>query len=194
MNKQGVHYFKRKFTADLTLATQELTGETLNSVANSVALNQLPNYTDFTNLFDQYKIIGITMDLIYEGGNVQENDPPSGSIQLPTLYVCPDLDDEGALTFSQMLEHGKTTVHSYGTGGRIKKRFYIPPYVENYIVGMDDALAYAANPKKSPWIDCKSTTAAMTHGTLKMALSGSPNTSYKFKRVFTLHVMARNTV
>ena len=193
MNSKGVYYFTRSFTADLTFTTDEF-GQTPSTMPNSVALNLLPNYSDFTNLFDQYKIIGATMNLIHEGGNVKENvedglTPPID--QLPVLYTLPDIDDEGGINFNQVLEHGKMRMHQIQTNGKIFKKFYIPTYCENSLTGIDDLVAYAANPRKSPWLDTAQP--QMTHGCLKLALSGSPNTIYRFKRIITLRIMCRQT-
>lgn len=193
MNNAGVHMFKRSFTADLTFVTDPVNGET-STIANSVALNLLPNFTDFTNLFDQYKILSVGMKLIYEGGNIKENDPSPLNPpvdQLPVIYTVPDIDDEGAVTFPQVLEHGKMRMHQIQTNGKVYKQFYIPPFVENSVVGLDDAVAYAAQPRKSPWIDTARND--LTHGTLKIAVSGSPNTTYRFKRVFTITLMCKNS-
>lgn len=189
MNISGVHYFERSFVSDITYTTDG-SGES-SFTANSMALSLLPNVTDFTELFDQYKILGISFNMIYKGGNVQENNVVGVPNEMPIIYTIPDVDDEGTIPFQAGLEHGKMRMHQIQKNGKLYKKFHVPPYVENTVTGLDDLVVYAANPKKSPWLDCGR--ADLTHGTLKMAISGKPLTDYIFRRVFTVRFLCKNT-
>lgn len=196
MNKQGVHYFTTSFVADLTFTTPLNVGET-QTLPISIAMSLAPNNGKYMDLFDQYKIVGADFKMIYEGGNVLQNAPFPGGAgnipppdQLPILYTVPDIDDEQPLSFQDMLTHQKMRMHQISTDGKIYKKFYIPCYTENILTGVDDVLVRKAQPKKSPWLD--SDAPDITHGCLKMALSGSPNTIYRFKRIMTIRFMCKN--
>lgn len=131
--------------------------------------------------------------MIYMGGNIKENDPTAlqpPPDQLPVVYTVPDVGDENALTFQEVLEHSKMRMHQIQSNGKIYKKFYVPTYVENVITGLDDLITYSAEPTKSPWIE--TTRNDLTHGTLKMAVSGSPATTYSFKRIFTVRFLCKN--
>ena len=53
INTKGVHYFKRSFYVSSDLLS---TGGVSLNFAKSYNLNQLPGSTEFSNLFDQYRI------------------------------------------------------------------------------------------------------------------------------------------
>lgn len=78
-------------------------------------LTNLPNYTDFINLYEQYRIIGVKVTFV--------NNAPTGSTyfntltnlevqrQPGTLITCIDLDDIGTPTVSKVLEHESAIIH-----------------------------------------------------------------------------------
>lgn len=71
-------------------------------LALTFALDQLPNYTDFTNLFDSYAIERVDVVMI----------PGVNPIQ---IYSCPDYDDSVAPTgLADMLERQGTQVQVVG--------------------------------------------------------------------------------
>lgn len=74
----------------------------LGSYQNSFSLNArlgfVENYTDFTNLYDRYKILGVKVTFLY-----QISEATAGGQQiLPTIMYAVDHDDNSPSTFSQM--------------------------------------------------------------------------------------------
>lgn len=82
---QPVHRFKRKVgyveQLDLSLPTKYATIK--------FQLSGLPNYTEFTALFDQYKIVGVDMQIIYSQNTSAINDPNG----IPLMWYVIDRDD-----------------------------------------------------------------------------------------------------
>lgn len=66
--------------------------------------NQISNFNDFTQLFDQYKITGIKQYFRL----VTNPDAPSATMTntfvYPSLWLCPDRDDGAAITLQQIKE------------------------------------------------------------------------------------------
>ena len=90
----NVHAFKRKVVLGNVTAYNN-GGVTTNAAsAFSFKLSDLPQYTDFTALFDQYKITGVKLDFIPFADNVSwevaSNGPtvaaPGGPLMIATDY------------------------------------------------------------------------------------------------------------
>lgn len=68
------------------------------SLTTPFSLDLLPNYTEFENLYDQFKITGVRMTFTYSN-NVSNLSSNTGStvaganVALPFLYWCYDIDD-----------------------------------------------------------------------------------------------------
>jgi len=88
-----VHKFKRTYQANYQVADSFIHRGT------AFALNLLPNYTEFTALFDAYRIMRIDGLFIYDansaGVSSQVGYSPS---YLPNLLLVNDFDDGNALT------------------------------------------------------------------------------------------------
>lgn len=52
-------------------------------------LSQMPNYSEFTSLFDKYKICKIVYTLMFQ----QNTAPMNGNSVLPLIHICSDDDD-----------------------------------------------------------------------------------------------------
>lgn len=190
-NKDGTYLHTRRFTFQMTIAP------TVTSFSGSQAftfrLSDLPNSTDFTNLYDQYKILGVRGRMNYIGGNVTEN-APVPTYQLPAIYYKPDFDDIGVIDINQMLQAGnKCGTFQFGNETRTVKKISIPPYTLNSVRGIDEGGASLGNfmrPLKSPWINTASPN--VEHGALKVICRGTPLVEYKFQCDFTAYVLCRH--
>lgn len=110
-----IHFFKRVAVNTYTLTTTDATTTFWTNLfqQNSFSLDQLPNYTDFTNLYDSYKICGISQKFIFDRNSADTSGLiPSTSLGinhgsvLPTLYSVNDFNDSTAPTNeSAMLEY-----------------------------------------------------------------------------------------
>lgn len=93
------HFFKRKTMTKVAL-TNPVTGflhYAGDGNVNYWALNNLPNPTEFTYLFDKFSIKGVklTFNYSFDGANTAG---PLATNQLPMLYHVIDTDDSTVLT------------------------------------------------------------------------------------------------
>lgn len=91
------HTFKRCFNA------AEIT-ETTGAFNFVYSIGQLPNLTEFSNLFDQYQITGVKLTFIpnYTSSGITTAD----TNQVPQMYVAHDKDGGGPVTETDFLQRG----------------------------------------------------------------------------------------
>lgn len=185
---RGIYYFRRNLHSDLSYTVPALSNESNCQIFN-IGLNSVPNYTEFTNLFDQYKILKIKCRVRYNAGNSDDIANVS-QIQFPVMYGVPDADDTGLITFSQMQEHGKMFRKPYGDHGRMDQQLTVPIYVQDPVTELAGVYT-GRNPIWSPWIDTSN--AAIRFGALKTLVHGSPATTYTFSVDWQIVFACRNT-
>lgn len=116
-------------------------------VTLNFSLTDLPNSSDFTNLFDFYRICGVKLQFIPQANS---NDTgASDPLSIPVFHYIADYDDSiGFANENQALE--KEGIKTK----RLDKPFtyYIVPRVSNEIYNNGITTAYALN-KKNQWID-----------------------------------------
>lgn len=92
--KKGIHLFKRTFVQSIALSdTAVIQPLTIPTASNSYTLGQLPNYSEFTSLYDSYKICGIKHKFILD---VTSNELGS-TTSFPTLITVNDYNSGTAL-------------------------------------------------------------------------------------------------
>ncbi len=103
---------------------------TLDSVAGS---------SDFTSLYDQYRILSVEIEMMPSGSDIT-----SGSI-----VIAPDYDDATALSVSNLLQYSKSLRYPVGKPIFLKLN---QPCADGTVYGTSGA-APAVN-LVSPWLDC----------------------------------------
>lgn len=105
-------------------------------------LSSLPNYTEFTNLFDRYKICKVVWTIMFQNNTA----PMNGSSVLPILHVASDDDDANtptALTELQQRSNckrrvlGNTVMFKYTTRPKFASSVYnsnVPGFTTAYAV------------------------------------------------------------
>lgn len=185
--RSNLHYFKRHLLTDNLSYTTDAFGQ--SSTQNfQMALNSLTNFSDFTDLFDQYKITKLVAKVRYSVGNVDD----IGNIataEFPILYGVPDKDDSGSINIQQVNEHSGRFIKRFGDYGRMTHYLTIPTQVKNTVDGI--AFGSGSTPLRSPWIDTQDVN--VPHGLLKIAVKGSPLTTYKFHIDWTVYLQCRST-
>lgn len=169
--RQPIQYFKRSVY---------LSGNILSSTANDVfqalnfTLSQVPSYTDFTTLYDQYRINGIKWTLIPRG-NTAEITAASGAStvfqgQSTGVFSAIDYDDNTAPTsINQLCEYQNmkmtraTQLHSR----------YLKPRVNT--TGITNIGTGVTGPMMNTrgWLDCDFIN--VPHFGLKLALQQAVN-------------------
>lgn len=142
LRKNPVHNFVR---------TKQLTGITLSTVSDTVGtltfnLSQLDNYTEFTNLFQRFRICAVKLKIIpYYTGNDAN---PTGTIYvMPNIHSVVDYDDSGTpANLAELLQYSN---HKMTRGGKIHGR-YIKPAVQT--ATYETALTSAYSPKWKVWL------------------------------------------
>ena len=81
----------------------------------------LPDVTEFTNLYDQYRIDKIHMRFGFTNNSSGVNTPTT---ELPILKICTDYDDVGAITSNQILQYAGMKTFQVGNGGKANDGWY----------------------------------------------------------------------
>lgn len=143
-NKMGVHYYKRSYITAFN--TYNWPG--LNNQGWDFFLSQLPNYTEFTNLYDQYKISRIKVKFIYSANN-QDMTTSASILALPNLLTVIDNNDSTALTASgDYCQYKSFKIRRMDKPCSVyfKPQFDIAAY----------SGAFTSYASKTGWIDCNS--------------------------------------
>ena len=150
--------------SDLTMVGSSL-GSLVSALDWSVGavfrLSDIANYSDFTEMYDAYKINSITVELQYLSNSAAVN----GNGILPTFYMYWDQDDAiQPPSLKNIL--GKQGVKKWQpTSSRLTKKFKFVPITAN--VAQDAAsLQPVIVPNRSQWIDCLS--ANVPHYAIKL--------------------------
>lgn len=154
--RQPVHYFKRTTKiSDITASWNVSTGTATNIAGTYIlSLDQLPNYTEFTSLYDQYMIKGIKLSFV-PSGNSYMTSTVSGISQVvgfSRFNSAIDYDDTGVpVNENELLQYQslKTT-----PGYRQHSRYFKPKV--QFTVADNDITATTANagPRGNTWLDC----------------------------------------
>ena len=104
------------YTTTRRLPLGEILGDGSGSFQNatnySITLNQLPNASDFTNLFDQYRIDRVTVHFYPRASTVSDTSGLTNPSGVMLLTAAVDLDGAAAPpTLNELLEYGSCQQH-----------------------------------------------------------------------------------
>lgn len=184
MRRNPVHYFKRTVYLEQQIGADSI-GPT--STHFGFTLSLLPDYTDFTNLFDQYCIRKVIFKMIprftqFNAGYSNVNN------LLTHTHTAIDYDDSTALpTTTGLAEICQYESHRMTPATRVLTRV-IYPKVE---LSGDGPSGF---PKSNQWIDCDDTTAL--HNGLKIFIPQMPGTGneLRYDVQMTYHIKCKNVV
>lgn len=177
MRPSNVHYFTRFAHTSTTLSMnalgQVLSGIQCNGISDcttgtSAGGISMPSHTEFTNLFDKYKLLSFTVEFIpkYDSNNI------GGQYNLPVIYYKYDSDDSTApATISELMECAK--VRRWVLNRPLKLHCKYPCVAASLYNGLTTAYGV----KRSPWIDLAYP--AVPHYGIKFVGIGSPSTNYQ---------------
>lgn len=157
------YYFTRSCTAP---ALQTSSAGT-TYYAMYFQLNQLPNYTEFTNLFDEYMIRKVRVTFVNTACSTITGADQVAGRNPPTLYYVIDYDDASAPpNVDAMLQYpGVRYVNSLFR----RKSFVLRPKAQAVVYSAGTATGSRTN----MWIDCS--TPEVPHYGMKFALTAAPN-------------------
>lgn len=135
------------FTRSCTLT--DLSGSDVSDVFGGLSFNlgQLPNYTEFTNLFDQFRICGIRLEIIPKYTSVDLN-PLATTVAMPNIHTVIDYNDiatPGNLEVLLQYPNYKRT-----RGNAVHKRYFKPAVLASNYEG---AVTSAYTSKWGQWLD-----------------------------------------
>lgn len=173
-----IHYFKRTL-----YQSGAISGSTLLDTfgASVFRLNQVPNFNEFTVLFDQYKICGIKW-MLMPRGNSSEIGSNQGQVKFFSVIDYDDNTAPSSITDLVQYENLKVTPTS-----RDHKR-YLVPKVAREVYSSATTTGYSA--ASSQWIDC--TNDAVPHYGLKYMLQQLPAGTQQFDLKVTYYLAFKN--
>lgn len=158
---QPVQYFKRSVWLP-TWVTTTAGADSFTSL--NFRLNQLPQFSEFTVLYDQYKINGVKLELIpqFDSANVGA----IGTNVVSQNFLINDYDDSLVPTTMDTLLQNQSVKRCSST--RIMKH-YIRPCVASQVFNTGITSTYSA---RRQFIDCNS--ADTEHYGVKIGFSSNP--------------------
>lgn len=148
-------------------------------------LNELPNYTEFTNLFDKYRIKGVSIALVPRVTSYDAN-PNATLVAQPMIHTAVDYNDSTAPANSVELMQYDT--YKCTVGSQIHRR-YFSPRVSNTVFRTALSSAYSMGSNKQ-WLDCTTGGADLPHFCLKWVIdNASLETSFLVYKTFYLEFL-----
>lgn len=145
--KKDIHYFKR-FTYKSTI-----TGDVSRVAKGALTfkLDDVPGLSDFTSLFDYYKITGVQLKFTTY---LDPNSQAAGNAYYPKMYSTIDLDDDSAPLSSDDLRQRQSCKIRWLAPNRSYNFFLRPRYLKNvYISGVANGYELGRN----QWLDLSNT-------------------------------------
>lgn len=163
------YFFKRKFYKGawtLNNLTEVITAYTFK-------LTDLPNYTEFTNLFDRYRILKVAVILVPQWTTNDLNPVTTTEKVNPAIYSLIDYtEDAPPASLSEFYEDSQCKITR---GGRIHKRVFTPSVLCN---AFETVTTSAYTPKWKQWITTDDP--ATPHYSIKLAGDKTNTSSNNF--------------
>lgn len=164
------------------------------------SLNDVPNATEFVNLFDQYKLNAVMFQI--KMINCPENiQAPNGSFAnfgnfYPTLWYAPDHDDNNTRTIAQLKEYDRARHKVLRPNKELN--ILLRPTTLQGVYNNSTIFGYACNFRKG-WLDMAYP--SMPHFGLKFAIdfeglttaAANANTAFQFKINCKYYFSCKNT-
>lgn len=177
----GGKVYKFKRTVDLGNITASAAGDVLGALKFTLA--DLPNYTEFTALYDQYKIYFVVLRFVPDQNMASANN--AAGTTTPILYHVIDYDDATApANKTDLFQYQNLKVRNFSRFSKITLR----PHVA--VAAYQGAFTGYAN-FKSLWLDAANT--AVEHYGVKYCISQpSANWVTSWRLVATYYMAFKN--
>lgn len=178
--RQPVHYFKRVQFATSVIT---VTGTNVFS-ASSFELQNVPNNSEFTALYDQYKITAIKYQILPRG-NVAEIGTSATQGNMGRVFSVLDYDDSNApSSFNDMIQYQNCKV----TPSTVTHTRYLKPRFNLDI--LSGSVGVTANAPRTGWIDC--TNADVKHRGVKIGIQAPTNATVTYDLMVTYYLAFKN--
>jgi len=144
-----IYSFKRTWqAANINTAAGALTNS-----AFGFKLSDLTNSSEFTTLFDSYRIVGVKMKMVpaFNVDTARDSIAAVGNTQIPNVHTVLDYDDNTAL--SAVTDYMQYDTYRMTRGFKTISRFVRPKLQAAANVGGATTLALQESGKR--WIDCQ---------------------------------------
>lgn len=142
------HFFKRTYTQEVTTTSGVI------GLGREWQLALLPNYTEITALFDQYRINCVVVRVIWRSSGLSQIETANNNVAgMPIMYDVIDLDDStAAASAAEIQEYSKHHITPFGTNRRTRS-LKVYPRTANTVYRTGATSAYGMARRKQ-WIDC----------------------------------------
>lgn len=130
----------------------------------SIYTTALPNVSEFSNLFDQWRLKSVIVRCDFASGYSNSASTP---IILPNLYYVSDYDDPGDCTIEDMLQYPQVQVHNFYRNGYEPFQVSLSPKPLVDVAGSGISTGYGPLPV-APWL--RTSNMSLPHYGLKIAL------------------------
>lgn len=174
LKRQPVQYFKRTLYSESLISVPAFTA--VNGVV-TLTLASVPDYTDFTNLYDAYQIKAIKVTFIPRITSVEQ----TGSLTNQVAQIHTVLDYDDGLPLSSIQDYVQYESYKTSRLHREHKRYFVPA-IESTAQKATGTVVPAIQLKKQ-WLDCDVVDIAH-HGCKWLIQGGSQDTVYDTKITF----------
>jgi len=183
----NMHHFRRNTSFDFIYMQPEGGSAPSYAQGYQFQLDQLPNYTEFTNLFDMYRINYVVMRFIPTGTQVQTN-VDGNNEEVPLMYVVIDYNNAGVpADQNELKQYGNCKVMAINRPFTLKFR----PRTATPVYRDGASSAYLQNDAKL-WLDCNY--ADIPHYGVRLYVPGGTQRNvYRVRLELTYYVSFRNT-
>lgn len=139
--RRSVHSFKRKcFLGNIDVTTTDVFGSYV------FRLSDLPNYLEFVNLYDLYRIKAVKFTLI-PGITAMDGNPLSTAVTLPQVRSVLDYTDSTVpASFNELYEYSNCKMTQ---GNRFHSRYFKPALLSTVY---ETAVSNSYTPKWGTWV------------------------------------------
>lgn len=194
--RRGIHTFRRYSTVEDT--KQVAAGYTELNDSKIFYLYDVGNYTEFTPLFDQYRIMGVTVSVQLITNPDSTNATNPNTVVTNNLNVYPkfwyinDADDSSPETLAQMRQRDK--VRHFVLRPNKEFKIFVRPSILNQLYRTSLTTGYS--PKWRQWIDCGNTD--VPHYCLKYIIDTNgvnyvAAPSYQVRLTYRYHLQFKDT-
>lgn len=153
-------------------------------------LSEVVQTSDFTSLFDRYKILGVKLKFLFQSN--QTGIPGGTRAPLPTIVYSYDADDQDSPTTKSIVQVKQYAKERILNGNRTFSVFYKPRVAR---MVYQDLVNTAYESAKAPWLDCTNST--VPHYGLKLWInnwfSDYNTSSYKLTISPTYYLAMKDT-
>lgn len=167
-NKVTVHHYKRMYDGG-TIVGNALYNPYVNGF--NYKFSNLPNYTEFTALYDQFRINYVVTKWYLK---IDPSAQTAATASFPRMYYCVDADDDAPPTnINELRNHGRTRMVIMNPNRPVTIKFRPSVLIQAY----EGATTTAYIPKWKQFVDCADF--ATPHYGLKVAIDDLTNTNYQ---------------